>query len=122
MEDVKIGVKSLTNLTLLAGEIGNVAGKMSTSEGAAKYLHLVDLFDEVAAISDIKVENVKAEYADLDDVERVQIVKAFEDKFDIEKDQVEAAIERGLRLAIKGVDYLKECQDFYGELQGALKA
>lgn len=95
----KLGIKNLMPIAMLTFELGNVADKAGRATGAARYLALMDLFDELMALGNVDFKQVAAEIKDLDSAESAQLHDAIKAKFDIVDDKLELAIEEGLKIA-----------------------
>lgn len=94
----KLGIVNLKPIVALGFEMGNVGDKMGRTKGAARYLALMDLFDELMGLAKIDFSKVKAEIKDLDASEREELHNFMKAKFDIVDDKLEMAIEEGLKI------------------------
>lgn len=94
----KVGIENLKPIVALGIELGNVADKIGRGKGAARYLPLMDLFDELMALNGVSFAAVKAEIKDLDAGEREELHSFLKVKFDIVDDKLELAIEEGLKI------------------------
>lgn len=95
----KYGIVMLTKVLMLVVELANVADLMGRTKGAAKYMHLMKLIDEIQEIGDVKFDQVKLELGELDAEERAAILLALKTKLDLTDDKLEVVIEDGLALA-----------------------
>lgn len=98
MNEEKYGIENLKPIVALALELGNVADKVGREKGAARYLNLMDLFDELTGLAKVDFAKVKKEVADLDASEREELHTFMKVKFDIVDDKLEMAIEEGLKI------------------------
>ncbi len=90
------GVKNLWPMVALGVELGNVADDFGRSKGAARYLHLMDLFDELMGLGKVDFKLAKEELKELDGADRDELKSLTKAKFDIEDDKLEHAIEEAM--------------------------
>lgn len=95
---MKIGITNLKPIIALGIEMGNVADKIGRAKGAARYLHLADLFDELTGLGKVDFKLLDDEIKDLDASEREELHNFLKVKFDIVDDKLEMAIEEGLKI------------------------
>jgi hypothetical protein len=93
-----LGISNLKPVVALGIELGNVADKVGRNTGAARYLGLMDLFDELTALGSVDFKAIGAEIKDLDDAETKELHEFLKVKFDIVDDKLEMAIEEGLKI------------------------
>lgn len=98
MNEEKYGIENLKPLVALGIELGNVGDKVGRTKGAARYLHLMDLFDELTGLAKVDFGKAKEEIKDLDAAEREELHTFMKVKFDIVDDKLEMAIEEGLKI------------------------
>lgn len=99
--------QNLMAVFMLACELGNVADYMGRTKGAAKYMKLVDLFDEVAAVGSIDWKQVVPAFKALDAAGRMELFAAIKAKIDLPDDKVEAKIEEGLGLMVEAYSIIE---------------
>lgn len=98
VKEEKYGMENLKPIVALALELGNVGDKVGRTKGAARYLHLMDLFDELTGLAKVDFKKVKEEIKDLNAAEREELHTFMKVKFDIVDDKLEMAIEEGLKI------------------------
>ena len=113
----KLGISNLKPIVSLGIELGNVADKVGRNTGASRYLHLMDLFDELTALGSVEFKKVGAEIKDLDEAERKELHEHIKVKFDIVDDKLEMAIEKGLSLVERQYGLVKEAMELAKELK-----
>lgn len=100
MEAMKLGTENLKKVLALVVEMGNVGDKMGHTNGAAKYLELANLFDELAALGSVDFKQIVPEFKDLDAVEKQEILAFAKDKLALVDKDLEAKIEECLGLVV----------------------
>lgn len=90
------GVTNLWPMVALGVELGNVADDFGRLKGAARYLSLMDLFDELMGLSKVDFKLAKEEVKELDEVDRAELKAKVKAKFDIEDDRLETVIEEAI--------------------------
>lgn len=119
MNEEKLGMENLKPIVALALELGNVADKIGREKGAAKYLHLMDLFDELTGLAKVDFKKVKEEVKDLDAAEREELHAFMKVKFDIVDDKLEMAIEEGLKIVEEAYGLVTRSMDLVKGLKEA---
>jgi len=109
----KFGVENLKKLVALGLEMGNVADRIVQGSGASKWLAMVDLGDELLALTGVQWNQVGDEYKDLSEPEKAQLMAFAKEKFDIADDKLEAVIESSLGLVMKMEGVVKEAITLY---------
>lgn len=99
METPKLGITNLKPVVALSFEAGNVGDKVGRLKGAARYLALMDLFDELMGLAKVDFKMIMAEIKDLDDAETTELHDFIKVKFDIVDDKLEIAIEESIKIA-----------------------
>lgn len=97
----KYGIEHLKKLLALLIEMGNVGDQMGRLKGMARYMFITQLFDEMTAMADFKIEEAKKEFADLSPEEMAELESFLVEKFNIEKDDLEAVIEKSFIVGLK---------------------
>lgn len=118
MAEEKIGYANLEKLVLLGFEMGNVADKMGRSKGVSRYMHLIDLFDDLTGLATVEFKQVKEEVKDLDAEERKALHEKVKAKFDIIDDKLEDGIEKAIALLDSAYTIVKESIALVKELKG----
>ena len=98
MVSEKYGIENLKPIVALALEMGNVGDQIGRAKGAARYLELMDLFDELMGLAKVDFLKVQQEVQDLDATERAELHAFMKVKFDIVDNKLEMAIEEGLKI------------------------
>jgi len=114
---MNLGIKNLKPVLALGIELGNVADKVGRQTGAARYLGLMDLFDELTALGSVDFKEVSKEIKDLDAQEREELHAFLKVKFDIVDDKLEMAIEDGLKIVEEAYGLIKRSQALYKSLK-----
>ncbi len=115
------GVENIKKVLAAVLEGGNVAGKIVAAKGS-KWLamaNLMDLVDEVMALTTVKWDLLDDEYKDMSASEKEDVMTFIKEKFDIPQNKVEAAIERSLSIAMKLEGIIKETIALVKDLQAA---
>jgi len=113
----KLGIKNLKPVVSLGIEFGNVADKIGRNTGATRYLHLMDLFDELTGLGSVDFKQVSAEIKDLDAEERKELHEHLKVKFDIADDKLEQGIEQALSIVERQYALVKESMDLVKSLK-----
>lgn len=113
----KLGITNLKPVVSLAIELGNVADKVGRNTGATRYLHLMDLFDELTALGSVDFKQVSKEIKDLDEAERKELHDHLKLKFDIVDDKLELAIEQGISIIDRQYSLINESITLYRSIK-----
>lgn len=99
----KLGVDEIKKALKALCAVSEVAESVIVEQGGAlkKLSHLVAIGDDVVSLLVVKWPQVVAELKDIDAVERQELLKSVAADLDLKNDNVEAAIEKGLEVAVE---------------------
>lgn len=84
-------------------EMGNVGDAMGRTKGAARFMSVTNLFDELMALSNFSVDELKAELKGMKAEQRAELLAFLQEKLDIADDKLETLIEQSLVVVEKAV-------------------
>jgi hypothetical protein len=96
-----VGIDNIKKLALLGAEATNVGIKVM---GGGGLFPLLSLIDEVNAVKGIKIEELRAEVADLTKEEREEILTLLKDKIELSDKKLEDKIESELSVVDEAID------------------
>jgi hypothetical protein len=104
------GQENLKKLVMLGMELGNVIDKVVGHEegGLGRWGALMDLADEVMALSTVEWKKLGDEYQDWSQEEKNLLMVDVKAKFDLRDDNIEEMVEKGLALALHGEGFIRE--------------
>ncbi len=92
----KLGIVNLTAAVMLAFELGNIADQIGRKKGIMRWMPVMGLADELADMEGVTLDQIKAEFKDLDATERAQLNEKIKAKFNLVDDQLEVVIEEAV--------------------------
>lgn len=118
------GIKNIVILFDLIIESGNVAEKMVIDKAGwgSRLSKLLSLTDELFALKDLNIDELKLEFKDIDDGDFSDLYAHFKSKFDISNDVVEAIVEEGFGLLKSAGDLTVSIIKFVKKIKAAKTA
>lgn len=116
------GVDLLLKGVLLLAEMGNVGDKMGRTAGFARYMHLMQLADELAGLEGVRLSDVMEQAKGLDAAKRSLLSDALKEKLVLVDKDLESAIERALTMLVDAYALVDNAIALFKELKDGAEA
>lgn len=116
-ETKKLPIDQIFPLVDLVAEGSNVVDKIGRTKGMSKYMTLMELIDEMAALGNVDFDILEAQMKDLDNVELVAIADRIKTKLDLVDDELEAIIEDVVGAIVDAISLVKRCKNIAGNVK-----
>jgi len=106
----KYGVNSIIILLSIPLELGKIGFeiKADSAMGPRKWLHLIEVGDELISLKDVEWANILNEFKDMDEVENAQVEMALKEKFNIPDEKIKAKVQGAIGVLFKLEGLVKE--------------
>lgn len=116
---VKLGTENLLKYVMLVLEAANVADQVGRAKGAGRYMALMQLHDELSAMSGANFQTAVQEFKDMDATEKADMLAKVKAKFDLVDDVLENQVEDILGIMVDADQLVRKALSLFKSFKKA---